>query len=394
MTACAGVEGQAEVHRGVLTIGGQSSSFPNYKLLALLGCGANAAVVKALDERLDRIVALKVYAKVAQERDLRDKRVQALREIMALGRLEHPVIARARHAFLSQDHVVVAMDFYDAPTMRTWLTQEKEAVASTKTQHRSDGAKHLRRRRQRLLLHITDGLTHVYRSGGFHGDLHGNNVLVIRPPDPAYPHDSESPKLLDFGVSMIKETGESGKDLAKKDLRDLRRLAGELAPDLPWQMLHPARGTPLLYAQAVGALVTVAGHLDGLTSSVAFRREQDEWRQTHLEAAAAAELSADVDEDGLDARLVQDLVGLAHVVASVPAFRMDLLLRILRDVTQSTAAPDLLLRQVATFAELHGGSERKVARTTDPVLGRVAYSDLQQRWLAGTSDSSVSLDQG
>ena len=82
-----------------------------YRLIERLGSGGMGAVYKAVHNRLDRVVALKILPRARTD----DQRaiVRFEREMKAIGRLDHPHIVRAYDAREIEDRLVLVMEFVE-----------------------------------------------------------------------------------------------------------------------------------------------------------------------------------------------------------------------------------------------------------------------------------------
>jgi RND family efflux transporter MFP subunit len=82
-----------------------------YRLIERLGSGGMGAVYKAVHNRLDRVVALKILPRARTD----DQRaiVRFEREMKAIGRLDHPHIVRAYDAREIDDRLVLVMEFVE-----------------------------------------------------------------------------------------------------------------------------------------------------------------------------------------------------------------------------------------------------------------------------------------
>ena len=82
-----------------------------YRFIERLGSGGMVAVYKAMHNRLDRVVALKILPRARTD----DQRaiVRFEREMKAIGRLDHPHIVRAYDAREIEDRLVLVMEFVE-----------------------------------------------------------------------------------------------------------------------------------------------------------------------------------------------------------------------------------------------------------------------------------------
>jgi eukaryotic-like serine/threonine-protein kinase len=130
-----------------------------YQLLARVARGGMGVVYAALDQMLDRRVALKVLDVPAADGDLA-RRLN--REARVLARLEHPGIVPVHDVgTLSDGHVFYAMKFVEGQR----LDKHIEAVTALPD-------------RLRLFLRICDAVAFAHARGVLHRDLKPANVMV------------------------------------------------------------------------------------------------------------------------------------------------------------------------------------------------------------------------
>ncbi len=159
-----------------------------YRLGRRLGAGGFGVVYEAFDERLERLVAVKVIPAGSQTP------ARAAREALAAARLDHPGI-------------VVVYDAGEEPGSRYLISElvhgrtlaelEAEGVLSDRDV-------------VRVGLTLADALIHAHERGVVHRDLKPQNVMV---PDPRSPLEAGDPprsrrsaaKLTDFGVAHLVE---------------------------------------------------------------------------------------------------------------------------------------------------------------------------------------------
>lgn len=151
-----------------------------YRITGVLGEGGAGIVYRAEQTRPRRDVAVKVL-RTASPRT----RARFEREMEALGRLEHPGIARVLEggtdARLGTPYI--AMELVDGRPIDAWA--DERHLASIE--------------RVRLLEQVCNAVGHAHRHGVVHRDLKPANVLVTTDGDV---------KVLDFGVARLLGDGE------------------------------------------------------------------------------------------------------------------------------------------------------------------------------------------
>lgn len=184
-----------------------------YRVLECVGMGGMGSVYRALDTRLDRVVALKVLAPVLASSPLFSGR--AAQEARAIAALNHPHICTL-HDFGHFDGVdVLVMEFLEGETVAARLARGPMTFTAARS----------------CVSQIASALDAIHRAGLVHGDITPANVMLTK----------TGAKLLDFGLSL----GRTSVSYAPA-MGTLRYMAPELLAG------HPA--TPLTDIFALGAL--------------------------------------------------------------------------------------------------------------------------------------------
>jgi eukaryotic-like serine/threonine-protein kinase len=148
-----------------------------YRLVEKLGAGGMGEVYRAVDEMLDREVALKMLRPELAHQPTTVERFRA--EAIALARLDHPGIARIYGFSRQDDRWFIVMEFVRGETLLARLRRARrlpwtEAVA--------------------VLGQLLDALDYAHRQGVIHRDMKPANVLV-RADGPV--------KVTDFGIARV-----------------------------------------------------------------------------------------------------------------------------------------------------------------------------------------------
>jgi eukaryotic-like serine/threonine-protein kinase len=180
-----------------------------YRIVGLLGAGGMGEVYKALDTRLDRVVAVKVAGKRFSERFDREARAVAL--------LNHPNICQLYD--VGPDYLV--MEFV-----------EGTRVAPV------DNV----RRLMDVAVQIADGMAAAHAAGIVHRDLKPDNILVT--------HDGRA-KILDFGLAKAAHewVGEADPTRSAHGHDELTR-PGTIVGTVAYMSPEQARGSPKLTPQS------------------------------------------------------------------------------------------------------------------------------------------------
>jgi len=164
-----------------------------YDILAPLGAGGMGEVYKAMDTRLDRLVAIKILGTKFSNRFEGEAR--------AIAALSHPHICTLYD--IGPDYLV--MEYIDGQRL---------------------GGKYPAEEAVRLALQIADALEEAHRKGIIHRDLKPANILVTA---------GGSVKLLDFGIAKLTGTHD---DITQSMELTIAGTVGYMAPE-------QARGEPV-----------------------------------------------------------------------------------------------------------------------------------------------------
>ncbi len=153
-----------------------TESIAHYRILEPLGAGGMGAVYKAFDEKLHRVVALKLLPPeyISQE----DRRRRFLQEARAASALNHPHILIVYEVGEEDGKPYMAMEYVEGETLRQKIRSRpleiKEALD--------------------VALQIAGGLVKAHEAGIIHRDLKPENLMISR--------DGYA-KILDFGLAKL-----------------------------------------------------------------------------------------------------------------------------------------------------------------------------------------------
>ncbi|MDN4597036.1 serine/threonine-protein kinase [Leifsonia virtsii] len=154
-----------------------------YELRDRLGRGGMATVFRAFDRRLERDVAVKLFAQGTAVDDARRRT-----EATMLARLSHPHLVGLHDAHLAADGdstpSFLVMELVDGEDLRTRL---------------EDGPLHPEDAVE-VLAGIAEALVVVHEAGMVHRDLKPGNILLA---DPSVPGGRPVVKLADFGIAHL-----------------------------------------------------------------------------------------------------------------------------------------------------------------------------------------------
>ena len=163
----------------------------HYRIMESLGAGGMGAVYKAYDEKLQRVVALKLLPPefTAQE----DRRRRFLQEARAASILNHPHILTVYEFGEDGGRPYMAMEYVEGETLRQKIKERPLPTAEALG----------------LAIQIADGLAKAHEEGVVHRDLKPENLMVSR---------DGYVKILDFGIAKLAPRRAPVADSAQKTL--------------------------------------------------------------------------------------------------------------------------------------------------------------------------------
>ena len=159
-----------------------------YRMIEQMGAGGMGVVYRAQDEKLNRVVAVKIVTPgVLTSNHARDR---FRREALALARLNHPHIA-AVYDVGEQDGVdYIVMECVQGQSLRTALQAGPFTVVEA----------------TRIVLQIAEALEEAHAQGVVHRDLKPGNVMITA---------KGNVKVLDFGVAKLLAATEATQSLTE-----------------------------------------------------------------------------------------------------------------------------------------------------------------------------------
>jgi serine/threonine protein kinase len=148
-----------------------------YRVVAKLGRGGMGTVYKAVDETLDREVAIKILNPDFAEGDVM-KRFRAEASVMA--ELNHPSIATIYELHRSDDDLVMVMEFVRGESLDQFV-QRSGPIEPERAAY--------------LLSQVLDAIGHAHAAGIIHRDLKPSNVMVT---------EHGAVKIMDFGIARVR----------------------------------------------------------------------------------------------------------------------------------------------------------------------------------------------
>jgi DNA helicase-2/ATP-dependent DNA helicase PcrA len=173
----------------------------HYRIVEPLGAGGMGAVYKAHDERLHRVVALKVLLPDAVS--LEDRRRRFFQEARAASALNHPHILTVYEVGEVDGKPYIVMEYVQGETLRQKIAAKSLNIKET----------------LEIAIQIAEGLAKAHEYGIVHRDLKPENLMIS--------HDGYA-KILDFGLAKLIEQRQRTliADSAEKTLIQVKTQSG------------------------------------------------------------------------------------------------------------------------------------------------------------------------
>ena len=148
-----------------------------YEILEVIGTGGMAVVYKALDHRLNRLVAIKILKDEFSGDDEFRRRFRAEGEAVAM--LSHPNIVQVYDVYSSDTANYLVMELINGISLKQYM-EVKGVLNWKETLH--------------FAMQIAKGLEHAHSRGIVHRDIKPHNVMVLK---------DGSVKVMDFGIARV-----------------------------------------------------------------------------------------------------------------------------------------------------------------------------------------------
>lgn len=146
-----------------------------YKLMQPLGSGGMAVVYKAVDEMLERTVAIKILREdYAKDSAFRERFKQ---EAKAAANLSHPNIVTVHDFGLNEDQVFIVIEYIDGTDLKTLIRKQDQFNLDDTVN---------------LMAQACAGVGYAHRAGLVHCDIKPHNMLVS---------NDFRLKVTDFGIA-------------------------------------------------------------------------------------------------------------------------------------------------------------------------------------------------
>lgn len=156
----------------------------HYELIEAIGAGGMAAVLKARDTELGRIVALKILPPESAHDGENISRFK--QEARAAAKLDHENVARVYYCGEDQGLHFIAFEFVEGPNLRNLIDRRGTLPAAECVGY---------------MIQIAAGLAHAAERGVVHRDIKPSNIIIT-------PHGRA--KIVDMGLARLDTTPVNG----------------------------------------------------------------------------------------------------------------------------------------------------------------------------------------
>jgi predicted Ser/Thr protein kinase len=181
-----------------------------------LGQGGMGVVYRARDTSLNRPVALKVLSPdLVRDEERRRRFVQ---EARAASAVNHPSIAQIYEIVEEGDPTFIVMEYVDGATLRELVARRELDITSA----------------IEVGIQVGEALGRAHESGIIHRDIKSDNIMVTR---------DGHPKILDFGLAKLLDSGAGGETAGTSHVETLARTReGMILGTLAYMSPEQARG--------------------------------------------------------------------------------------------------------------------------------------------------------
>lgn len=167
----------------------------HYRIQRMLGQGGMAAVYEAVDQKLNRQVAIKImHPHLASQTNFQQR---FLHEARAAARLDHPNIIRVLSFDNIENMLFLVMELIVGGNLRSYIKKLHEEARFIDYPEAIE-----------VIRQMADALDYAHRQGMIHRDIKPDNVM-LKPDDSSARRLDYIPILTDFGLAKLTESGES-----------------------------------------------------------------------------------------------------------------------------------------------------------------------------------------
>lgn len=170
----------------ILHIDDNDISISGYQLNSVIGNGANAIIVKATGDIAKEPVAIKIWMKNKSKKDDGNKYKEEIKKMANLTLAPNNYnkhLIRYYASGVINDYFYCVMEYLDIDkfiTLREYLSANKQMPLEA---------------RYSVLSQVVSGLRFAHENNIYHGDLHGENILIDK--------KNLQVKIIDFGTSFF-----------------------------------------------------------------------------------------------------------------------------------------------------------------------------------------------
>ncbi len=160
-------------------------TFFHFRLQQQLGRGATATVFRAVDERTNAVVALKLLSLADDWPDdlLDEAKLRLLREAEAAGSLAHPDIVEIREAGEHEGQVYMAMEYVEGVNLATHATEGRMLPPRLVCE---------------MCARVADAIYFAHQRGIIHRDIKPANIV--------FDQKNRRVRVMDFGVARLENS--------------------------------------------------------------------------------------------------------------------------------------------------------------------------------------------
>lgn len=151
-----------------------------YKIESRIGEGGMGTVYKAHDSLLEITVAIKKL----HQTDSPDAAVRFQNEAVALGKLNHPNIARILDFANDADSLHMVIEYLEGKSLSEVIGKEQLPLVEV----------------VEIFIAIADAMIHAHKNDVLHRDLKPSNIIIVKLED-----GTRVPKVVDFGIAKLRE---------------------------------------------------------------------------------------------------------------------------------------------------------------------------------------------
>ena len=189
----------------------------DYKLLELIGKGGQGKVYKALDAKLNRIVAIKVF--FANDKHRRQKLASFKYEARLASALDHPNICTVYALFEDESHTFMVMEYVEGRNLFELAFGRPLEIKSALN----------------IMIQLTDALIAAHGQGIIHRDIKPRNVMVTK---------NGRVIVLDFGLAKLLENPDGSFDFDADEIAPADDADKSFVEDIAESLFITREGEP------------------------------------------------------------------------------------------------------------------------------------------------------